>query len=69
MTTHCTTKQLSFQGIEDRAVVAAFDGGHISSDGGSLLLRQIEHGRGYLREFARCFRDDRKQRFVKHSVE
>ncbi len=69
MTTHCTTKQLTFQAIEGRAVVAAFDGGQISSDGGSLLLRQIEHGRGYLREFARCFRDDRNQRFVQHSVE
>jgi Txe/YoeB family toxin of Txe-Axe toxin-antitoxin module len=69
MTTHCTTKQLTFQGIETRAVVAAFDGGQISSDGGSLLLREIEHGREYIREFARCFRDDRDQRFVEHSVE
>jgi hypothetical protein len=69
MTTHCTRKQLTFQGIETRAVVAAFNGGTISSDGGSLLLREIEHGRGYLREFSRCFRDDRDQRFVEHSVE
>jgi Transposase DDE domain group 1 len=69
MTTHCTTKQLSFQGMEGRAVVAAFDGGHISSDGGSLLLREIEQGRGYIREFSRCFRDGRDQRFVQHSVE
>jgi hypothetical protein len=69
MTTHCTTKQLSFQGMGGRSVVAAFDGGQISSEGGSLLLREIEQGRGYIREFARCFRDDRDQRFVEHSVE
>ena len=49
--------------------MAAFDGGHITSDGGSLLLREIEHGRGFIREFSRCFRDDRDQRFVEHSVE
>jgi hypothetical protein len=69
MTTHCTTKRLTFQGMGGRSVVAAFDGGQISSDGGSLLLREIEQGRGYLREFARCFRDDRDQRFVEHGVE
>ena len=69
MSTNSTSKQLCFQEIEGRAVVAAFDGGRISSDGGSLLLRQIEQGRGYVREFARCFVDGRDSRFVEHSVE
>ena len=50
-------------------MVAAFDGGQVSSDGGSLLSRQIEQGRGYIREFASCFRDGRDQRFVEHPVE
>jgi hypothetical protein len=69
MNTNSTPKQLVFQEIEGRAVVAAFDGGQVSSDGGSLLLRQIEQGRGYIREFASCFRDGRDQRFVEHPVE
>jgi len=64
-----TSKQLLFQEIEGRAVVAAFDGGQISSDGGSLLLRQIEQGRSYIREFASHFHDGRDQRFVEHPVE
>ena len=69
MTSDSTSKQLLFQEIEGRAVVAAFDGGQISSDGGSLLLRQIEQGRSYIREFASHFHDGRDQRFVEHPVE
>jgi hypothetical protein len=52
MTTHCTAKQLSFQGMEGRAIVAAFGGGQISSDGGSLLLREIEHRERHARRMA-----------------
>ena len=69
MNNDSTWKQLAFQEIEGRAVVAAFDAGQVSSDGGSLLLRQIEQGRGYIREFARCFHDGRDARFVEHAVE
>ena len=69
MKTDTTTKQLTFQAIGGRSVVAAFDGGKISSDGGSLLLRQIEQGRGYIREFARHFYDGRKQHLIEHPVE
>ena len=69
MRSHRTTKQLSVQGMEGRSVAAALDDGQISSDGGSLLLREIEQGTECIREFARFFRDDRDQRFVEHSVE
>ena len=40
MHTHCTTDQFAFEGLDGRKVVAAFDGGAITSDAGSLLLRQ-----------------------------
>ncbi len=69
MATDSTSKQFAFQEIEGRAVVATFDGGQVSSDGGSLLLRQIEQGRGYLLEFASHFHDGRDQRYVEHPVE
>ena len=69
MKTDSTSKQFTFQEIEGRVVVAAFDGGQVSSDGGSLLLRQIEQGRGYMHEFASCFRDGRDPRFIEHPVE
>ena len=45
-----------------------FSGGHLSSDGGVLLLRQIDHGLGVTRALAACFADRRDARFVEHSV-
>jgi hypothetical protein len=67
--TQCTSEQLGFQGVERRAVVAAFDAGRTSSDGGLLLLREIEARRGMLARFAHCFRDLRDAARVEHSVE
>lgn len=49
-------------------MVADFSGGHLSSDGGVLLLRQIDHGLGVTRALAACFGDGRDARFVEHSV-
>ena len=49
-------------------MVADFSGGHLSSDGGVLLLRQIDHGLGVTRALAACFGDSRDARFVEHSV-
>ncbi len=39
--TECTQTSFSFAGHGRRQVVARFDGGTISSDGGSVLLRQL----------------------------
>jgi len=69
LSAHCTADQLAFQGVERRAVVAAFDAGRTSSDGGLLLLRELEARRGMLGRFARCFRDLRDPGRVAHSVE
>ena len=68
MKTDCNPKQLPFQGLGTRKVVAAFDGGTISSDAGALLLREIEAARGYLEQFSRCFVDRRDQRFTEHPI-
>ena len=38
MPTHCRPDLLDFGSVEGRAIVAGFDGGTISSDGGALLL-------------------------------
>jgi len=50
-------------------VVADFSGGTLSSDGGQLLLRQIDRGLGVTAPLAQCFGDRRDQRFVDHSVQ
>lgn len=48
---------------------ADFSGGHLSSDGGVLLLRQVDQGLGLSRALAQCFADTRHQVFVDHTVE
>ena len=39
MATQCTPTQLPFHPFGRREVVARFDAGHLTSDGGALLLR------------------------------
>lgn len=60
---------LLFEGLGARRVVADFSGGHLSSDGGVLLLRQIDRGLGVSRSLAACFRDQRNPDYVEHSLE
>jgi hypothetical protein len=66
--TECTVEQLSFQGVGKREIVARFDGGQLSSDGGGLLLREVERRTGLLKQFASCFRDYRNPKLVEHSL-
>jgi len=68
MQTECNPKQLHFQGLGERTVVAAFDGGTITSEAGALLLREIEAARGFLKRFSQCFVDHRDARYVEHSL-
>ena len=42
MQTECTPDFFSFEPVEGRSVVAAFDGGAVSSDAGALLLGQTD---------------------------
>jgi hypothetical protein len=68
MTTDCIPQQLEFQGSGRRRVVASFDGGTLSSDGGALLLGEVEQQRGILRQFAACFQDHRDPALIEHRV-
>ena len=54
MPTECTPKLFAFEAVARRAVVASFDGGDITSNGGALLLGQVDRGRGLIRRFAAC---------------
>ena len=68
MTTECTADALQFQAVGGRAVRARFDGGTLTSDGGAVLLREVERATGVLRRFAECFTDHRDPTRVTHSV-
>jgi hypothetical protein len=50
-------------------VVARFDGGTMTSDGGVLLLRQAERRLNLLPRVAACFRDRRHPAYISHSIE
>jgi hypothetical protein len=69
MTTECSQIGFEFHSLKSRGVRAQFDGGAITSDGGGLLLREVEKRIGILRQFAACFTDYRNPELIEHSVE
>lgn len=68
MNTECNQKEFEFQGLNRRKVKADFAGGTITSDGGGLLLREVEARFGIIRQFADCFTDHRDKDLIEHSV-
>jgi hypothetical protein len=69
MTTECNSSYLDFPMVGPRQVLADFDGGDISSDGGALLLRETERLTGVIRQFAACFTDHRNPDLTEHTVD
>jgi len=67
--TECTSRLFEFEAVGRHVVVAAFDGGDITSNAGALLLGQVDRGIGLIRRFAECFTDRRDPRYVEHRVE
>ena len=50
----CNQTNFGFEACGSREIVARFDGGTISSDGGGLLLRQIDKRLNLLPRLAHC---------------
>src|SRR6266576_259964 len=69
MSTECNQFVFGFHPQKRREIRAQFDGGAITSDGGGLLLREIEKRIGILRQFAACFSDYRNPDLIEHKVE
>src|SRR6516162_4090452 len=67
--TECREQCWLFQDLGNRKVEVDFGGGHLSSDGGGLILRELERHSGLLRDISGCFDDYRDQRYVEHSVQ
>lgn len=68
MSTECTSDSLLFQEANGRAVVAQFTGGTLTSDGGALLLREVERATRILHQFTACFTDHRDPSRIEHPV-
>lgn len=69
MKTECRKQKLLFEGHGRREVVAAFDGGKITSDAGGLLLREVEERFRILRPFVDSFTDHRSPDAIEFTVE
>lgn len=68
--TECSGDRFEFgDGGGGRKVVAEFNGGTITSDGGGLLLRATDSKMNLLARFSKCFSDGRDPRQTEHSVE
>ena len=66
--TECTQSEFEFEAFFSRRVVAGFDGGAMTSDGGGLLLRETDRRLNLLSRLSECFLDRRSPLLVKHSV-
>ncbi len=67
-TTECNQESFQFAGLFSREVVGSFHGGQITSDGGGLLLREVDRRTGLVKRFADCFADHRAASRIEHSV-
>ncbi len=68
MTTECNQFVFGFHPQKRREIRAQFDGGAITSDGGGLLLREVEKRMGILHQFSACFTDYRNPDLIEHPV-
>ena len=57
--TDCREQCWLFQDLGNRKVEVDFGGGYLSSDGGGLILRELERHSGLLGDFAGCFVDQK----------
>jgi hypothetical protein len=67
--TECSETLFPFEAHFSRQVVAQFEGSWLSTEGGSLLLRQADRKIGLLRRVARCFTDYRQRERIEHRLE
>ena len=68
MQTECTPEQLEFLSLGRREIIGRFDGGRLTSDGGGLLLREVDARIGLMERVAGCFKDYRNPESIEHGV-
>ena len=66
--TDCTSETIEFPACRKRRVEAAFDGGEVTSNGGALLLRQVDRRLGLTAAVAGALSDGRQRGKVKHRL-
>lgn len=54
--------------VSNKQIELSFTGDDISSDGGLLLLREVENQTGLINRISNCITDNRDQRYVDHTI-
>lgn len=66
--TNCTSKPIEFPALKRRRIIGEFTGGDVTSDGGSILLRQVDRKIGLIKQVSNKLPDSRRQDRCKHSL-
>ena len=64
--TQCNRKPLAFSRVSRKKIQADFSGGTLTSDGGGLLLREVDRRIGLIDQLADCLTDPRDPVKVRH---
>jgi len=63
-----TKQMMLFKDISHKKVVADFNGGNVSSDGGLLFLREVESRLGMIKRITNVLIDKRHSSYIKHDI-
>lgn len=64
--TNCTEELFKYQAFDRRKIEASFGGGDVSSDGGIMLLRQVDKRLGLTQAVSQAIADHRNQELITH---
>ena len=64
MKTDRNQEKFKFQALGSKKVEADFSGGHLSSDGGTLLFRELDKALKLNNRLSECFLDGRSADYV-----
>lgn len=66
--TECNSAPLAFSSLSRKKILADFNGGHLTSDAGALLLREADRRTGLIDALAACISDPRDPSRIQHDV-
>jgi hypothetical protein len=68
MKTECSAESYAFGQLDRRPVIADFSGGQITSDGGLILIAEVDRYYRISEQFAACFSDQRDPSRIQHQL-
>lgn len=66
--TNCNTKQINFSSLGNKKISGSFTGGSITSDGGLLLLREVDKKLQLTSKMAKLITEKRDKSYIEHQA-